>query len=209
MKRPTRDDPDVLHAAARSLAEAILESKLDELADQLANALDECGDHDGYALGKVLERDGWDVDADLVEILNGASSAIGDAHEDAVEAWVRREAIVPAFVIGDRVLVDHVYADRTLDNVFADRRGRSGVVNVGTVEMTIREVNRGRAQYTVYSLALGHLTDEQETENRRKGGRFTPGTTGLIVDYERVYQPMCQSCGCPNPGGICAVLPWA
>ena len=173
--RPAEHDDDVIQRAARLLTEDLVKQRPNDFKTEdvdviVADLVANIGAHtDGYDLAKALEEWGWAVDAELVEILDGASQCIDQAHEETVELWVKRMKLEPAFQVGDHVLVD-----------------------VDTVEMSIREIRRDRGQYIVYSLALGHLSDEQITENaaaRSMRDPFHSGTTGLIVNYERVRRP--------------------
>lgn len=105
--RPNRNDPAIVAAAARKIAEVCVEwdgedSAVEDWIDDLIKC---CFDwDDGYRLAKALDdRCYVHVDADLVEALGAASYAHSDAHEAAVREWVKANQIKPDLEVGDRV----------------------------------------------------------------------------------------------------------
>lgn len=96
--RPKRDSEDVIRAAAQGLLPAVMgwlkrngeddtESERKEVVDQLCHALKWC-DHDGYAIAKELDDDGWAPDAALVEVLDDYPIHRNRAHDSLVAAWL-------------------------------------------------------------------------------------------------------------------------
>jgi hypothetical protein len=63
----------------------------------------------GFEIAKDLDRysriDG--IDADLVEILDGACSHLWTAHRAATKAWVKASGVKPTFSVGDRIDTRH------------------------------------------------------------------------------------------------------
>ena len=59
----------------------------------------------GYEIARDLERyEGvCGIDMELVEILDGASSLLWDAHRDLVKQWVAEAQPQPQFGVGDRI----------------------------------------------------------------------------------------------------------
>ncbi len=89
--RPAPHDPAVLDAALAVLWPEIVSwnADMDDEDSRIALRSALAGyDLDGYKLASELERDGWDPDAALVEILDGASHAVHAAHDAVVKAWV-------------------------------------------------------------------------------------------------------------------------
>jgi hypothetical protein len=115
-KRPTRRDAAVVAEAARWLASKVHGwlkeggdnvSTYEEVLSDLVDAL-KWGDTDGYELAKSLERNrSYDPDANLVEILDEASSVFSRAHTEAQKAWVISSGAKPQFKPGDTVKFSH------------------------------------------------------------------------------------------------------
>ena len=89
--RPKRNDPAVLDAALASIWPEIVSWGIDEddedSKQSIRDGLDDY-DLDGYRFARALDDEGWDSDAALVEILEGAASHIHRAHDAAVKAWI-------------------------------------------------------------------------------------------------------------------------
>lgn len=77
-----------------------------EVEGQLRMALDRAFTFDGFKLAKRLHDQGWDCDAELVEILDGAFSEASAAHSQLVRAWVAANGITLKFEKGQRVVSD-------------------------------------------------------------------------------------------------------
>lgn len=99
-KRPGRNDPAVIAAAAKALAVKVqrwLQSCDDAAADpeeiesQLSAAIR--WNDDGYRIARQLDSQGWDADAELVEILNDAVFIKRDHHRKAEVEWVKASGI--------------------------------------------------------------------------------------------------------------------
>jgi hypothetical protein len=95
-KRPTSRSPEVIEIAAEKLAPEVAkwcnEPVNHKIREGLVSAL-RYGT-DGYKLARELE-DKWYIspDAELVDILDGASSIVWDAERQAVAEWVKANGI--------------------------------------------------------------------------------------------------------------------
>lgn len=89
--RPGLRDQSVLDAALALIWPEIVSWGIDEddedSKESIRIGLDDYN-LDGYRFARSLDSDGWDVDAALVEILDGASHHLRKAHDAAVKAWV-------------------------------------------------------------------------------------------------------------------------
>ncbi|MBA1157794.1 hypothetical protein [Microvirga mediterraneensis] len=109
-KRPTSRSPEVIEIAAEKLAPEVAkwcnEPVNDEIREGLVSAL-RYGT-DGYKLARELE-DKWYIspDAELVEILEGASSIVWDAERQAVAEWVKTNGIAADLPIETLVETPH------------------------------------------------------------------------------------------------------
>lgn len=106
--RPSRSAEEILMAVAKKLMPDLMrwgrfeEDEAPEIAEQLLKALK--WERDGYKLAKHLEDHcSWDGDAELVDLLEGAD--FYGCHRDAIKAWIRDNAIAPAFEVGKQVTV--------------------------------------------------------------------------------------------------------
>lgn len=112
--RPSRFDERIVEAAARALMPEIQRWAQDErdVFDEAAYVADiaaelESGEMDGFKLAYHLQQNGWECDAELVEILDGASSHLFSIHQKAVEEWVSANVITAEFSVGDIVSTPH------------------------------------------------------------------------------------------------------
>ena len=125
-ERPKRNSKEVLEEAAKRLLPRVMEwlsrdggqsVDADEVREQLAKAIRY--DDDGYQIAKELDNAGWfEIDADLVEILDAASHHKWEAHAALVKAWVAESSIATPLAIGAKVKTpkgDGVIADVNLD----------------------------------------------------------------------------------------------
>lgn len=140
--RPTKNDPEVLKAAAQALLPEVMdwlkcndsEYTEDEILNDLQKALQ--WNDDGYQIARNL--DSWCPDAALVEILDGAYFAKGTARSKACEAWVKENGLTGQ-AIGSRVV--------------SDRHPEAGV---GTVLL-----NHSNGTSTVNFPKMGHVPEGQ------------------------------------------------
>lgn len=109
-ERPTRYSEAVIHAAADACWRSLCENDrefADYSPEDVAGSLESLrgalsgSSEDGYDICRDLERDGWTVDAPLVEHMDGGW--LRSALDDAIRAWVQREGIVPRLEVGDKV----------------------------------------------------------------------------------------------------------
>lgn len=115
--RPKNKSPEVLARAAQELAkqiamnwdgvegnEAERAAEVSNIAGDLQKVLSRTYDSDGYSLAKALEDyHGWDPDASLVEMLDGAFWAMESAHRALVADWVASSGVSVPFAEGDQV----------------------------------------------------------------------------------------------------------
>lgn len=106
--RPTEHDAAVQEEAARQIlpkVRAWLGSDSDgtdeEIVEDLVNALDNAREPDGYRLARELEDEGYDVDAALVEVLDGMH--LQHARDTLVRAWVQKHDIKLTLTVGAKV----------------------------------------------------------------------------------------------------------
>ncbi len=134
----------------------------EEVAEDLADVLHE---DDGYRLARALEEKGWDPDARMVEVLDGAGSLKYDVNRDAVRAWVMANNINPPLECGAMVRFSIRHVDHSGEIVRIDLEN---------------------ARYVVFCAALGHLREgTPEYENKvRNGG----ASSGVYLNYEDVQE---------------------
>ena len=140
--RPNRFHPDVAAEVAKRLLDPVARSlcakdaERPEILEQLADVLTGCSDWDGYSLAVNLDRRFcWDPDAELVEILDGASGIQWDVYRKRLKAWVKENGITTELKVGDKVKTD-----------------RSGE-HVGEIVSVDPEV----ATATIFVAKLGHV----------------------------------------------------
>jgi len=106
--RPNYSSPEVLVMVVDRLLPQVMQwgkfrvDEAPEIAEQVMKALK--NGTDGYHRAKYLEdRFSWDSDSELVEVME--SDDFYGAARDAIKAWIRDNAIVPAFEAGRQVSV--------------------------------------------------------------------------------------------------------
>lgn len=164
--RPTRHHKQVQKLAAERLLPNVLrwlrsaceqditdKSKADVLRDLIENFDDE-----GYRFAHNLDRAGWSPDADLVEILSGAST--WHCEKKCVQEWMKANGIAPKLAVGDKVVIPAKWAK--------DR----GHETAGNCIGEITKVDDD-GRYIVLIEALGHV---------REG----LGTHGYVEPWEKV-----------------------
>lgn len=106
--RPKRDDPAILEAAAKWMAERLGADDEDgKNANDILDAIDDCGLYslDGYALAKFLDDNcSWaGVDEDMVADLAELGGQIHALHHAAVRKWVDEWSIKLTLASGQKV----------------------------------------------------------------------------------------------------------
>jgi len=140
--RPDIYDDQVQRAVAEKLAPKVMawdsngEYDLEDLVPELQKALDDALNYDAYKITRSLDDDGWEVDADLVDVFGAALSLALQERDRLTKLWVLAEGIVPTFKLGDRV----------------QSRRR---VNASTGEITNIDLELGR--YLVFNPHAGHV----------------------------------------------------
>ena len=79
----------------------------EDLTSDLTEALNNVSEEDGYELAKYLEKEGWETDRNLLDILDDLYGYIDDAHLEAVALWCKT-ADLRYPDIGSRVKVGDV-----------------------------------------------------------------------------------------------------
>jgi hypothetical protein len=114
--RPSRTAETIYCDVARKLLPEVMDwlkqdgSRHDEarVLDDLAEAIENCDERDGYHIARYLERKGWACDFELCEMLDRADYLVYLEHENLVRAWVKASGITPKLKIGDVVSTPHV-----------------------------------------------------------------------------------------------------
>jgi len=147
-KRPSRYDDGVNRAVAEALLPRVVrwlepaggmlsEEEHREILEQLTAA---CNfNDDGYEVVKALDdRFMWDVDSELVGVLDAVPFERIGAHKKVVEAWVEQHGPAPKYSVGQRVAFRWPRCDKKV---------------VG--EVTRLEART--AQYVVFCEEIGHV----------------------------------------------------
>mgnify|MGYP001561621422 CR=1 FL=1 len=111
-KRPTAWDEDVIRAAVDALWPKVADwagdkaptdpTAIEDMKASLRKAfMSSIGD--GYEIAKELDHDGWDVDASLVDVMDGAAFDILRAEREAVRRWVAAGGVVADLPVGTMV----------------------------------------------------------------------------------------------------------
>jgi hypothetical protein len=164
--RPKEYTEEEHKLACAELAKEVMDWKgndgsYDEVLEDL---IDVCNSRDnGYEMAKRLDNyHSWEVDPELVEILDGFDSELYGVHQQTIKNWVQNNDIQPDYKIKDLVKFTS-YGENSKDHSF---------------EGTITRINREYATYVIYVPEMGHV----------KMGEDSSGTTGIIIDYEKVTE---------------------
>lgn len=168
-KRPSHYDERVNQAVAEGALPHVLrwlksqgdgdlpEDERQDILEQLVVAFDL--HDDGYEVAKVLDdRFMWQVNSELVDVLDSALGTRYRAHDKVVEEWGLQHGLAPKYSVGQRVAFQSLHVPR----------GRL------TGEVTV--VREKTAQYVVFCEAMGHV--------REHDGKC--GARGVYLDYEAV-----------------------
>jgi hypothetical protein len=104
-----------------------IESEREYIKQQIMRVLS--SRKDGYGMARELERDGWEEDRGLVDLMDDAEMALRHAREELVKQWIAVYGIAPSRKIGDRVGTTNWH-----------RKGQIG---------TIGKIYEGRAEYGI------------------------------------------------------------
>jgi len=144
-KRPSSHDEKIDTLIAEELLDDVIgwlkasgdeDPDRDEVRKSLESAMD--FEDDGYKIARQLDNDGWDVDAELVHILDNAFPNRIRIHRDFVAKWVEENGIKPTFEVGQTV-------------AFKERNKSH------TGEIT--RINEKQAEYTIYCAEMGHVRE--------------------------------------------------
>jgi hypothetical protein len=109
--RPGRRDASVIQVAATKLLARLRSSHTDwfdddagaDMLGQVEAALRSAWHGDGYEIAKALEREGWDVNSELVAEVDGG--CLDEAYDERLQAWITEHGITPNLAIGAEVAV--------------------------------------------------------------------------------------------------------
>ena len=106
IERPRASDPRIKLAVIDRLAADCLGWSDSSTLEEWKEALGRAHLHDnGYEIARDLDRYARvnGIDAELVEILDSASSYVWDAREELVKQWVRETGVKPSLSVGQRI----------------------------------------------------------------------------------------------------------
>lgn len=126
MTRPTIHDQETIHAVAKRFVPRMRQWLGDDSGDMtdaeiekdLAKAFKNSFTWDAYSIAREFERMTYEANSALVQLLEAASLLAIDETQKRVKAWVIAEGILPAFAVGDKVVVSPV--DGTIIRVDAE-----------------------------------------------------------------------------------------
>jgi hypothetical protein len=58
-------------------------------------------------MARELEREGWEEDRELVDLMDAGESDLSDAHKELVKQWIAVYGIAPSRSVGDVVSTAH------------------------------------------------------------------------------------------------------
>jgi hypothetical protein len=122
MKRPSKSDSIVkrrawelfMPAVKRYLGNEWSDTEAPHIEKQITDVLRL---DDGYAMARSLERDGWEEDRGLVDLMDEGESFLSAAHKELLGQWIAVYRIAPSRKIGDRVGTTNWY-----------RKGQIGII---------------------------------------------------------------------------------
>lgn len=163
--RPTSGHEEVQKIVALQLLPAVMAwlkngGDTDPDEDDVLSDLSDNFDSDGYQFARNLDSDGWSPDAELVDVLSGAS--LYQAQAQCVKAWMEQNNITAKLAVGAKVMLTPQFISWS-----TSRRGE-------TVEAMLGEVTEVRdGSYSVFVAGLGHV---------REG----VGTHALVIPWEKL-----------------------
>lgn len=112
--RPTFKSPNIIEKVVDRLFLDVLEwldsfetkteeKEYPEIKQQLKQLLQYSFDYDGYKLARDLEREYWEVDARLVEILDNVIHLLFDAKREEVKLWIKENNLTPKYNLHKKI----------------------------------------------------------------------------------------------------------
>ena len=92
-----------------------IESKREYVQKQIMQVIS--SHKDGYGMARELERQGWEEDRELVDLMDAGESALRDAHRELIKQWITVYGIAPSRLVGDEVSTTNWH-----------RKGQSGII---------------------------------------------------------------------------------
>lgn len=113
MKRPTKSDCIVKRRAWELFMPSVksylgrewTDSEAPHIEKQIIDALSSNGD--GYSMARALERDGWEEDRYLMDLMDEGESFLTSAHNEILKQWIKCYGITPSRMVGDSVSTSH------------------------------------------------------------------------------------------------------
>lgn len=141
--RPSNRSDEILTCAAQQLLTELGDKEIppedSRAVEQLVKAMKYCSSLDGYEICRELERSHyWSPDSQMVDVFDGAFSAVHQVHRAKVADWVASNGIRAQKAIGDQVEV--LYRGQT---------------HLGEIV----KISAETAEYTVMIPALGHVRE--------------------------------------------------
>jgi hypothetical protein len=165
-KRPARKGDAVIQFAANALAHDVQQwcqdnTSLEQLEEDLGKALHYS--RDGYRIAKELEKEGYDPDEELVEILGKAAYYFNESWITACMLWVKDNNLAPP-EIGIQVRQINLIVHPNLTDP-----------GIGTIVS-----NHPDGRSTVSFPDLGHIGHIKDRDPK------STGTIGFIVEWENL-----------------------
>lgn len=108
-KGPEERSPEVSNEIVNELLPLVMqchgasEDDREEYRTELLSVIEESYNDDGYSLAKDLDSKGWEIDAELVEVLDATGRLRHKWYQIFRSRWVQSNGIVIPFNIGDLV----------------------------------------------------------------------------------------------------------
>jgi len=115
MKRPTLHDVETCHAVAKRFISPLFhwlddeDAKAIDIEKDLLKAFKAAFDWGPCSIVREFDKMEYFVDAELFHIFEAANLLAIDETQKRVRAWVITEGVLPAFAVGDQVVVSPVY----------------------------------------------------------------------------------------------------
>jgi len=159
--RPKRSDKLIIEQAAKKHAEEIARQIKDIDAEALAEDLVEHyrSYQNGYDLAKDLEREGYEIDVEFVNLLDDFDYAVGSAQRDAEKEWVQKVGFTPEFKVGDHVDMGKAYGKNN------ERYGFVSEIKMESAEYYVKSNSDSGISYVIKAENLKPYNPEENAEN--------------------------------------------
>jgi hypothetical protein len=160
MKRPLASDElvktrawEIFEPKVKSyLGADWIESEAPHIQKQIMRVLS--SSKDGYGMARELEREGWEEDRELVDLMDAGESDLSDAHKELVKQWIAVYGITPSRKVGDTVSTTNWY-----------RKGKIGIItNIREDEATYAVHFPDQSATSAQILLYEEVIDEPEVQ---------------------------------------------